>query len=272
MGIGTGSATGSVTSSGSRPVATRPDLPPTGRARLLPYAAWQLRDYFTNKGLGTVLVVALLLLSAYLPFRAARGSGSETAIEMMLTIALTQVITSFVLFGILFATNGIVSEDRKFGYYRFYFAKPVGVLAFYAQKFVVHMIGFLLVGAALIVAFGFLLRPVHPPAYFPVLALLFVGLGGIGFMLSAMTTADWVSLIGYYLVSLIAWNLYGTDAGWRGWLVHTLPPVHRLNEIYTAVVAQEPVPMKWLMWIFLYGLVCGVIGLVVLSRRRLATT
>lgn len=246
---------------------------PTGRARLVPYALWQLRDYLTNKGFGTLLIVALLLFSAYMPYRVAvTGGAGPDAIDMVLTVGLTQIITSFVLFGVLFATNGIVSEDRKLGFYRFYFAKPVGVVAFYAQKFVVHLAGFLLLGAVMLAAYSVLMRPTLPPALFPVLALLFVGLGGIGFMLSAVTTADWVSLIGVYVVSLIAWTMYGLDAGWRGMLAHLLPPVHKLGEIYTAVVADEPVPMKWLLWITAYGFGCMLVGLYVLSRRRLATT
>lgn len=246
---------------------------PLGQARLPAYARWQLRDYFANKGFGTLLIVALLLFSAYLPYRAAvSGGAGPDAIEMVLTMALTQIITSFVLFGVLFATNGIVSEDRKLGYYRFYFAKPVSVVAFYAQKFVVHLVGFLLLGAVMLAAYSALMRPTFPSALFPVLALLFVGLGGIGFMLSAVTTADWVSLIGVYVVSLIAWTMYGVDEGWRGMLVRLLPPVHKLGEIYGAVVASEPVPMKWLMWITAYGFGCALVGLYVLSRRRLATT
>lgn len=246
---------------------------PRGRARLVPYAMWQLRDYFASKGFGTILIVALLLFSAYMPYRAALAAGAgPESVEMVLTMALTQIITSFVLFGVLFATNGIVSEDRKLGYYRFYFAKPVSVVAFYAQKFVVHLTGFLVLGAVMLAAYSMLLRPAFPPALFPVLALLFVGLGGIGFMLSAVTTADWVSLIGVYIVALIAWTMYGLDDGWRGLLTRLLPPVHKLGEIYTAVVANEPVPMKWLMWITAYGFGCALAGLWVLSRRRLATT
>lgn len=251
---------------------SREGVPPTGRARLLPYALWQFRDYALNKGIATVLVMAILLLPAYLASRVAGFHANAAAVDLVVRQSLTQIMTYMVYIGVVLATNGIVAEDRKLGYYRFYFAKPVRAPAFYAQKFAVHLVGFLLVALLLLGALGYLLRPTYPPAYLPVLALLFIGIGGIGFMLSAITTADWLSVVGVLLVSLMGWTLFGEDDGWRGLLVHLLPPVHRLSDIYLAVVTHDPVPMKWLAWITGYGVACGIIGLVVLSRRRLATT
>ena len=77
--------------------------------------------------------------------------------------------------------------------------------------------------------------------------------------------------MGAYVISLLAWSLYGADEGWRGSLVRLLPPVHKLSAIYEATIAAEPVPMKWIWWIAAYGAACAVLGLAVLTRRRLAT-
>lgn len=264
-----------MTSPASTPAAA-PVAPPTpapqGRARLLSYAQWQLRDYFIAKGIGTVLIVALFLFIAYLPLLMMRPAvPSPEALRSLAETALAQILTNFVLFGVLFATNGIVAEDRKFGYYRFYFSKPVGVVAFYVQKFLVHIAGLLMIAAVMLEAFAQLIYPIYPSAYFQVLVLLFVGLGGIGFMLSSVTTADWVSLIGVYVISLLAWSLYGVDEGWRGAATRLLPPVHELPTIYQAMITGDAVPMKWVWWIAGYGAVCATLGLAVLTRRRLAT-
>lgn len=251
--------------------ATAPS-PAPGRARLLSYGLWQLRDYFVAKGTGTVLIVALLLFLAYLPLLLMRPEvPPPEQLQSMAETALVQLLSSFVLFGILFATNGIVAEDRKFGYYRFYFSKPVGVVAFYVQKFLVHLAGFMIIAAVMLEVFAQLIVPIYPPGYFQVLFLLFVGLGGIGFMLSSVTTADWVSLIGVYVISLLAWSLYGVDEGWRGAATRLLPPVHTLPMIYEAMVTGEAIPMKWVWWIAGYGAACAILGLAVLTRRRLAT-
>lgn len=247
-------------------------MTPPGRARLGRYALWQLRDYFIAKGTGTGMIVALLLFIAYLPLMLMRPAvPPPEQLHAMAIEAFAQILTNFVLFGILFATNGIVAEDRKFGYYRFYFSKPVGVVAFYVQKFVVHLAGFLIIAAIMVEAFGRLILPIQPTGYFTVLALLFIGLGGIGFMLSSITTADWVSLIGVFVVSLLAWSLYGVDPGWRGTAVRLLPPVHTLPRIYEAMIAGGPVPMRHVWWIAGYGAACATLGLAVLTRRRLAT-
>lgn len=248
-------------------------LPPVTRGRLRAYALWQMRDYLIQKGIGTVLVSALMLFIAYQSLRevAVDAGVLELPPQAYLPL-LIEIVRNFVLFGILFATNGIVAEDRKFGYYRFYFAKPVGVTEFYAQKFIVHMIGFLLIGGALLGTFSLLFTPIFPPDYFVVLVLMFVGLGGIGFFLSSVTTADWVTLIGFYGLSFVGWTLYADHQGLRGQLVRLLPPVHKLSEIYLAMVHEQPLPMRWLGWVAAYGAVCFVLGLVILSRRKLATT
>ena len=53
------------------------------------------------------------------------------------------VTSSVVSLAVLIALNGIVSTDRKMGYYRFLFSKPVSVVAYYAQLFFVYMAGVL---------------------------------------------------------------------------------------------------------------------------------
>lgn len=241
------------------------------RARLLAYSRFQLRDFLLTKGLGTVLLMALMLFTVYMPFRTARSADPEGVLALVAP-AFKEVMRLYVTLGVLFATNGIVAEDRKFGFYRFYFAKPVGVVAFYAQKFATHLIGHLLIGTVLVGAFSVLFAPLWIPAYWPVLALLFVALGGIGFLLSAVTTVDWVSLVGVYFIAEVGWSLYGTSGDWREALVHLLPPVHRIGEVIHAVVHRDPLPGRLLLWLTAYGAACFVLGLVVLARRRLATS
>lgn len=246
---------------------------PPGRLRA--YALWQMRDYLINKGFATALVSALILFIAWsaLPSGATQfGNMDEIIGRMPVDLLLVQFLAQLVLFGVLFATNGIVSEDRKLGYYRFYFAKPVSVAAFYAQKFVVHVVGLLAVTALMLAAFSAVIDERFAPPFFPVLAMLIVGLGGIGFLLSAIFTLDWISLLGVYFASRVAWALWAEDGGVRGMLVRILPPVHELDRILDAMVKGTAIPMQPLWWIFLYGAGCFVLGLVILSNRRLATS
>lgn len=248
---------------------------PASRGRLGSYALWQMRDYLINKGIATALISGLMLFLAWSALQAATsmagGGRGEGSIAMFLEMSFIEFMSNIVLFGVLFATNGIVSEDRKLGYYRFYFTKPVSVAAFYAQKFFVHVLGVLVMAALMLGVHSIVIEPRFPAAYFPVIAMTVIGLAGIGFLISALFTLDWMSLFAIYAASQIGWTLYEDDAGVRGTLIRALPPVHRLREVYTAVARGEPVPSEPLWWIFIYGAVCFVLALVVIARRRLAT-
>jgi hypothetical protein len=241
--------------------------PAPGRARLRSYALWQLRDYFIAKGIATVLINGLMLFIVWSALPDAGGGPRGAGMPAFFI----EFMNNIVLFGVLFATNGIVAEDRKLGYYRFYFSKPVSVAAFYTQKFAVHLLGLLLISGLLLVVYGLLIEPRYPSAYFPVIAMMGIGLGGVGFLLSALFTLDWLSLFAIYAVSDIGWRLYGDDPGVRGFLIHGFPPVHQLRDIYAAVTHGRPIPTEPLWWIFTYGVACFAIALLVISRRRLAT-
>lgn len=266
----------SAASIGAEPAAAASSPPPERRARLGAYAWWQLRDYLINKGVGTVLILGLLLFLSWTGLRSARGEallrGEVFDPQPLIALGFLELMNNLILFGVLFATNGIVSEDRKFGYYRFYFSKPVSVAAFYAQKFLVHVLGVLVIAALMLGIHALVIGPLYPRAYLPIAAMVVVGLAGIGFLVSAVFTLDWISLFAIYAAAQIGWMLYGEDSGIRGLLVRALPPVHRLREVYGAVIRGTPIPMEPVWWVLLYGVGCLAIGLVVISRRRLATT
>jgi hypothetical protein len=259
----------------STSIAPAPTTIP-GRGRLGAYAWWQMRDYLINKGIATALIMGLLLFLSWTALRGAEAQmaaqGYQESLKPIIDLGFVEFMSNLILFGVLFATNGIVSEDRKFGYYKFYFSKPVTVAGFYGQKFAVHVTGLLLVAALMLGAHALAIEPRFPPSFLPVAALAVIGLAGIGFLVSAVFTLDWISLFAIYAAAQIGWTLYGDDPGIRGTLVRGLPPVHRLRDVYGAVARGEPLPMDPLWWIFLYGLACFFLGLVVVSRRRLATS
>jgi hypothetical protein len=109
-----------------------------------------------------------------------------------------------------------------------------------------------------------------PILLLPTIAVLYVALGGIGFLLSAAWRFDWLSLTTVLLVSNVLWQLFGHDAGWRGTVVYALPPTHLLEGVYAAVRAGRPLPVGDLAWLVAYGVLCFVAGLVVVRRRPLA--
>jgi hypothetical protein len=255
----------------------------TRSGRLGAYALWQLRDYLMEKGVGTTIVMLFAGSLTFVGVRASLASGQvpDNMARTMINQGFLSLLGMLVLLGVLFATNGIVSDDRKNGFYRFLFAKPVNVPRFYVQKFAVYGAGFLLVSLALVVTFNVVVGkyhpsggplPVFPATLFPVIALLFVGLGGIGFLMSAIWRVDWLSFMTVYIVASVAWDLFENDAGWKGTVVRAAPPMHKLSGIYRAVVMETTLPVDDLRWIVLYGLGCFVLGVFIVRRRALTTT
>src|SRR2546430_17358229 len=126
--------------------------------------------------------------------------------------------------------NGLVSIDRKKGYYRFLFSKPVNPVAYYAQLFIVYMVGVL---TAMLVLSS-LLRIIFPAFnivnFLIYSAVIYVAMGGIGFFLSVATRYDWLTLAAVWLGSRILRGVYGPKHDWRSKSVELLPPVYPLGE------------------------------------------
>jgi hypothetical protein len=240
------------------------------RGHLARYATWQFRDYVMEKGIGTLLVA---VLSGYLSLMGvrqvlARGPVSPDMYEMILG----QLVSNLVFVGALFATNGIVSDDRKNGYFRFYFAKPVRLTSFYLQKFLVSFAGFMLVTALLVPGWRYFFdRPAPHPALYLAIAAGFLLYTGVGFLVSAFVRTDWLSFIAIYLAAKLVWMKWGDGPGLAGKLVHLLPPMgDQLGELDHAALGGR-LDMKLVLWIAGYGAACLVLGLIALRKRPLGS-
>lgn len=246
---------------------------PKRRARLGRYLLWQLRDYLLNQGPATALVLALY---AYLTIAPLRAAAHRAGVFMPLPPeAMRQIfaalLESFLLLGTLFATNGIVANDRKMGFYRFLFAKPVSAPRYYANAFAANGIGLLLVGLLLLAAYALFIDTVFPASFAPIVVAMYVAYGGVGFLLSTIWRFDWLSLVSVALLANFGWQMWGDDRGVRGWLVHLLPPTHKAGELLTYVAGSVDVfPLRSLVWLTGYGLACFLLGLWVLRFRPLA--
>jgi ABC-type transport system involved in multi-copper enzyme maturation permease subunit len=248
---------------------TAPQAPP--RARLGRYSIWHLRDYLRDKGIATLITICLIGFLSQLSISSARAFGASTdLLERAVDQSVVSTLGWLSILGALFATNGIVSDDRKHGHYRLLFAKPVSVVEYYVHKFAAYGVGFVVVAAVVIGIHNVASERFFPALLLPTIALLYVALGGIGFLLSAAWRFDWLSLTTVLVVSDVLWRLFGDDAGWRGMFVHALPPIHLVDGVYSAVRAGRPLPGAALAWLVGYGVLCLIAGLIVVRRRPLA--
>ena len=246
------------------------------RARLVEYVPWIFRDYVTNQGPSTAIVILLIGVLTFLPILQATGSAvrlrdvpHELAVRM-----LRAIVPPLVFLGTFFATNGIVANDRKLGHYRFLFGKPVRPPWYYAMTFAVYGIGFLAITVALMGIWAAAVRPMFPVELLGIVAVMYIAYGGLGFLLSAAWRFDWLSLVTVLVVANVAWSMWGESTGLRHWVLYLLPPVHRANDVY-ALVTPEPfrdVPWGSIAWLAVYGLVCFVVGMIVIRKRPLGTS
>ena len=243
------------------------------RAQLARYVPWIARDYFSNQGPSTALVV---LLIAFLSLQGV-GLGGTRLRDIPDDLAarvLRQLVGSLVFLGTFFATNGIVANDRKLGYYKFLFAKPVSPPRYYALTFLVYGAGLLIVTLALLAIWALAVRPLFPISLFGIVAVMYLAYGGIGFLLSAAWRFDWISLVTVLLLANVSWSFWGDETGPVNWLVHLLPPVHRADSVYAMVAgdAAQAIPWVSIAWLGGYGLLCFLLGMLVIRRRPLGTS
>jgi hypothetical protein len=261
---------------------------PRRGARLGAYTLWQARDYVMNRGLPT-LIIALLLgylgISSMEVQSKMRGGpspdrilkyGSVEAAQLVMrhdlsTMFLSSFLGTFVFLGALFAVNGIVSNDRKLGYYRFLFAKPVMPGAYYGTEFLANSLGFLALTVVLAFVYGLVVEPVLGVPLLVAVGSGFLCYAGLGFALSALSRWDWLSLVAVAGVADLLWTFYAASTNVFVVLLRPLfPPVNRTSGIYAAAANGIALPWHSVLWLAGYGMIAFVAGLVILRQRRLA--
>jgi hypothetical protein len=240
------------------------------RARLARYARWQLADYLVERGVSTAILGAVIVLAPVV----LGGPAARAAAPLLLAAT----IGNLGLLGTLFALNGISSTDRQRGYFRFLFSKPVSVPRFYLQDFLLRFAGLLAITLVLLGAFAVLAGVAFPVWAVAHVALTFMLVGGVGFLLSALTHHDGLALVGVYVGATLV-RTAGAVLGWLGRgaaatfeIVGTvLPPFHLLDAVRTALATGTAPRMGDLVWVLAYGLGCFAAGLLVLRHRPLST-
>ncbi len=236
------------------------------RSNLQRYALWQMRDFARERGAALLLVGFLIGFTIVGPVRAVGRSIDEGLAKSLLVAILAQV--SFILAFI--TLNGIISTDRKLGYFRFLFSKPVSITAYYSQLFVVYLIGFLATIAILLGAFSIFAHPVSPIGPLLFCGLVFLSLGGIAFLISSLFRHDWPILAAIFLGSAILHSMWQYHEGWRRMVLSVLPPVYKLTEALPDIVNRGVVNTQDVLWLLGYSAICFAAGIVVLRRRPFA--
>jgi hypothetical protein len=234
------------------------------------YALWQFRDFVFERGVAILIIGFLWGYALMAPLRSALGPQMTPGRANPMWGVALQISSAVVSLSVLIAVNGIVSTDRKLGYYRFLFSKPVNPVLYYTQLFLVYMVGVL----ASMLVLSSLLHTILPtfsiPNFLLYTALIYVAMGGIGFFVSVVTRYDWLSLAAVWLGSRILRTLYGPKNDWRSKLVELLPPVHKLDDVANSLIGTGTAHATDVLWLFGYGALFFALGLVALRWGSLA--
>jgi hypothetical protein len=240
------------------------------RARLARYSLWQFRDFAIERGIAIMIIGLLWGYTLIAPMRAAMGAAFDIGPRSPAWPLVVTVTSSVVSLSVLIALNGIVSTDRKMGYYRFLFSKPVSAVAYYAQLFFVYMAG-VLAAMLLLAATLHAVVPTFKILNFLVYAaVIYIAMGGIGFFLSVATRFDWLTLAAVWLGSRIVRDFSGGGSGWKSIAVELLPPVHKLNDVSMSIITSGTAHASDVIWLLGYGALFFALGLLLLHRGSLA--
>jgi hypothetical protein len=232
------------------------------------YSLWQFRDFVFERGVAILIISFLWGYALIAPLRGAMGSQMGRASPIW--PLMLQGASTLVSLSVLIALNGIISSDRKLGYYRFLFSKPVNPVLYYAQAFFVGLIGVVLSMLVLSSLMHTILPIFSILNFLLYTALIYIAMGGIGFFVSAATRFDWVSLAVVWLGSRILRSLYGPKGDWRSKAVELLPPVHKLDEVANSLIGTGTAHATDVLWLLGYGALFFVLGLALLRWGSLA--
>lgn len=230
------------------------------------YAFWQFRDFGRDRGIALMIIGLALGFTFVSPVKMMHLPITEVSAKQLVMVSLQQIVFICAFVGL----NGIVSNDRKQGYYRFLFSKPVNIPAYYAQQFVIYFVGFMAVMAILLGVFALTVYPLSPVAPLTYCAIVFLSLGGIAFFISSLFRFDWPILAGVFLGSALLHTIWETSEGWRKLVIAMLPPLNKLTSMLGTLLDRGTVETNEVLWLLGYSLLLFLAGLFVLRRRPIS--
>jgi hypothetical protein len=244
--------------------------------KLLRYARYQIPEFIQHRlALPIILLAFIAGLPTYLMTKNMAPGWMQTPQGINTVKQLfSQSITLFLPLGAFVAAVGVISADRQQGYFRFLFSKPVNVLAYYFQTYVLHAIIYVAVFGLMVWAFGAYTFHFSVHRAMEAAALTFMLIGGIGLLLGALTRFDAAVLIVTYIAALILQQVASAPgAGLPGWLAtigRALPPVIKLDAVRNSLYAAQAVDMAQLWQVLGYGAGAAVVGFILLRRLPLS--
>jgi hypothetical protein len=244
------------------------------------YARYQLRDSVMQRlSLPLVLIAFFSAFPVYMMNKTSPAGfmGTPQGINFVKQLY-AQSVTLFLPMGAFLCAVGVPSADRQHGYFRFLFSKPVNLLAYYGQAYLVAGIAFVAMFGLITWGFGAMTLHFSVHRGMEAAALTYVLIGGIGLLLGALTRFDGITFIAVYVAALLLQGLKAAANGLPNGglpaslsaLAAALPPVVKLDLLRNQLYAAQPLDSSQLWFVLGYGAGAWVLGMVLLRFRPLA--
>ncbi len=244
------------------------------RGRLGAYLVFQAQDFLLMRA---ALPTLLVLMFGWMMIKTAPAGidwSAPTPGQRILNEAFRTLSGMFITLGAFLGVARMVTDDRANGYFRFLFSKPVSVVRFYTQQWVLTGAGLVILTGALARLLGAVTAPVPVAAPMIVMGLTWVLVGGVGFALSAATNHDAPLLVVAYVASSALHALkdapHTTMPEWLQQVTRFTIPLHRLDYVRDQLYAGYPMPWHHVAIVVGYGAAFAVAAAVILQRASLS--
>ena len=245
------------------------------KGRLTAYAGYQLRDYFVGRALPT-LVATGLLAWALVTSRGVTLSDLDPAggidARDRIQDAFELLLAVFAVVAGAAAAHGGVARHRARGYDRLILSRPISQVRYYTQGFVLSGIGSVVLGTVGAEIYAVAVHPVSVAGVAGYVALAWLLVGGVAFLLSTVTAFHLpilaLLLAGDLALDHFAASLPTAGAGSAAAAIQfILPPAHVLLALRGAFARGVLIDPRAVAWPAAFGVVCIAAAMVLLWRR-----
>jgi hypothetical protein len=187
------------------------------------------------------------------------------------------VLAAFAFVAAALAAHGLVAKHRRRGYDRVLFSRPLKPVRYYAQGFVIAGVGAVALGSMAAAFYAVAVYPVSVIGVAGYVALCWLTIGGLAFLLSTLTVFH-APLLLVIMAADLAFDRYVSGlreagAGNAAFDVaqYVLPPGHVVASLSDSFARGVFIDPRALAWPVAFGTACIIAALLLLRRRPLGT-
>ncbi len=226
------------------------------------------------KDVARIQVLLYAVVAFGLAFVARKIMGSAGANSLDVADLLRTILNATLMIAILMAAGGVAGNDRKQGFYRAFFSKPMAPWWYYLQRWLVGLAAVLTIPLWLALAFQLVFGKGSNLTFelFGSVALAYLLIGGAVLLFSTVTARDW-------LVVFLLYFMQRRMQEAQAMLTRMGQEVPRLVDVLVTILPPFDVTASTgtmpnghaLLHVVLYGVAMVVIALVVLIVRPLGS-